>query len=132
MTPESFYHVAIKTDSIEESLAFYRDRFDATVVDRGDPEGQTGATAVTHVALEIGDKLLYLFDRAPYEAAGHVESVPTGFLHFGYVVPDADDAFESVVEGGAGAVMEPATFGDLRIAFVTDPSGVRIELLEHR
>jgi hypothetical protein len=27
--------------------------------------------------------------------------------------------------------MEPTTFGDLRIAFLTDPSGTRVELIEH-
>jgi hypothetical protein len=28
-------------------------------------------------------------------------------------------------------VMEPTVFGDLKIAFCTDPSGVRVELIEH-
>lgn len=57
---------------------------------------------MNHVALEVADKLVSLFDEAPYEAAG---------VEF---------------------VMEPTAFGDLKIAFLTDPSGVRIELIEHR
>lgn len=131
MEPESFFHVAVKTDDLDASEAFYRDHFDAEVVERGDAADGEGATAVNHVALDVADKLVYLFDEAPYEAAGLVDSVPTGFLHFGYVVPDVEAAHGQLADAGVEFVMEPTTFGDLRIAFLTDPSGVRIELIEH-
>lgn len=131
MEPESFFHVAVKSDDLDASEAFYRNYFDAEVVERGDAADGEGATAVSHVTLDVADKLVYLFDEAPYEAAGLVESVPTGFLHFGYVVPDVDAAHEQLAADGVEFVMEPTTFGDLKIAFLTDPSGVRIELLEH-
>lgn len=127
---QSFYHVAIKAADVEESLAFYREFFDAEVVDRGHGTGEE-ATAVEYVALSIADKLLYLFEEAPYEAAGLVESVPTGFLHFGYVVDDVEAAITSLVADGVDVFMEPREFGDLKIAFFTDPSGVRIELIEY-
>jgi catechol 2,3-dioxygenase-like lactoylglutathione lyase family enzyme len=130
MTPESFFHVAIKTDDLEASEAFYREQFDGEVIERGCAADGEGATAVNHVALDVADKLVYLFDEAPYEAAGLVDSVPTGFLHFGYVVPDVEAAFERQSAAGVEFVMEPTTFGDLRIAFLTDPSGVRVELIE--
>ncbi|WP_435175038.1 VOC family protein [Halorussus sp. AFM4] len=131
MEPESFFHVAVKTDDLDASEAFYRDHFDAEVVERGDAGDGQGATAVDHVALDVADKLVYLFDEAPYEAAGLVDSVPTGFLHFGYVVADVGAAHERLTAAGVGFVMEPTTFGDLKIAFLTAPSGVRIELIEH-
>lgn len=131
MDPDSFFHVALKTADVDASESFYRTHFDGEVVDRGNAEDGEGATAVTHVALEVADKLVYLFDEAPYEAAGLVESVPTGFLHFGYVVPDVDAAHGDLAAAGVEFVMEPTTFGDLKIAFFTDPSGVRIELIEH-
>ena len=131
MNPDSFFHVAVKTDDLDESLAFYREQFGAEVLERGHADGSTGATDVDYVALEIADKRLYLFDRAPYEAAGLVDSVPAGILHFGYVVDDVRAACEDLAAAGAEFVMEPTTFGDLRVAFFTDPNGVRIELLEH-
>jgi len=131
MTPESFFHVAIKTDDLDASERFYGEQFDGEVVERGSAAKGAGATAVNHVALDVADKLVYLFDEAPYEAAGLVESVPTGFLHFGYVVPDVEAAHDRLVSAGVEFVMEPTTFGDLQIAFLTDPSGVRIELIEH-
>jgi catechol 2,3-dioxygenase-like lactoylglutathione lyase family enzyme len=131
MEPESFFHVAVKIDDLAASEAFYREQFGGQVVDRGDAAGGSGATAVNHVALEVADKLVYLFDEAPYEAAGLVESVPTGFLHFGYVVPDVVAAAEELAAAGVEFLMEPTTFGDLKLTFLTDPSGVRIELIEH-
>jgi len=132
MHPESFFHVALKTPDLEASETFYRDHFGAEVVDRGDAEEGAGATAVNHVALEVADKRVYLFDAAPYEAAGLVDSVPPGFLHFGYVVPDVDDAHAGLVAAGVEFIMDPTVFGGLKIAFLTAPSGARIELIEHR
>ncbi|WP_246988853.1 VOC family protein [Halorientalis marina] len=131
MDPESFFHVAIKTDDLDASEGFYQDHFDASVVERGSADGSGSATDVNHVTLDIGDKLLYLFDEAPYEAAGLVESVPTGFLHFGYVVPDVDAAVTDLDAANVPVFMPPTTFGDLRIAFLTDPNGARVELIEH-
>ena len=46
---------------------------------------------------------------------------------------DVDEAAHAeLAAAGVDSVMEPSTFGDLRIAFFTDPSGTRIELIEHR
>lgn len=125
MQPERFFHVAIKTDDLEESVAFYRELFGGTVVDESAPDEE-----VQYVALEVADKRVYVFEQAPYEADGPVDELPTGFLHFGFVVPDVDAAVDALTEAGADLLMEPATFGDLRIAFVYDPSGTRVELLE--
>lgn len=130
--PESFFHVAVKTDDLDASETFYREHFDAEVVDRGDAADGEGATAVNHVTLDIADKLVYLFDKAPYEAAEIVDDVPTGFLHYGFVVPDVDAAHDELTAAGVTFIMEPATFGDLRIAFLSDPDDVRVELIEHR
>lgn len=92
MEPESFSHVALKTDHVDDAAAFYREHPGAELLERGHPDGKEGAEAVEHAILEVGDKRLYLFDRAPYEAAGLVDPLPTGFLHFGYVVADVERA----------------------------------------
>ncbi|PSP98000.1 lyase [Halobacteriales archaeon QS_5_70_17] len=131
MHPESFFHVAIKAEDLEAGEAFYREHFGGEVIERGDAADGERATAVNHVTLEVADKPVYLFDEAPYEAAGLVDSVPTGFLHFGYVVPDAEAAYQELSAASVEFVMEPTAFGDLRIAFLTDPAGVRVELVEH-
>ena len=133
MRTESFYHVALKVEDVDESLAFYRESLGAEVIERGDGSGGSGgAEDVEYAALSAGDKRLYLFDRAPYEAAGLVEeSLPTGVLHFGYVVDDVEAASAELRESGVEFVMEPTRFGDLAVAFFLDPNGVRVELIEH-
>ena len=130
MQPDSLFHVALKVADIDESLAFYREYFDADLIERGHAAEGEGATAVNHVALEIADKRVYLFDRAPYEATGDVDALPTGVLHFGYVVEDVEAACVDLA-GDVEFIMEPTTFGTLKIAFFRDPNGVRIELIEH-
>ena len=128
--PESFFHVAVKTAALDASETFYREHFDAEVVDRGDAADGQGATAVNHVTLDVADNLVYLFDQAPYEAAGLTDGLPPGFLHFGYVVADVDAAAADLAADGIPFVMEPTDFGPLRVAFFRSPGGVRIELIE--
>jgi predicted enzyme related to lactoylglutathione lyase len=60
-----------------------------------------------------------------------VDSVPTGVLHFDYIVLDVNAAHGNLIAAGVDFVMESTFFGDLKIAFCTDPSGVRIELIKH-
>ncbi|SEH15567.1 Catechol 2,3-dioxygenase [Natronorubrum sediminis] len=131
VTPESFYHVALKVPDVDAAVAFYRNHLAGEVIKRKRPdEDATGAENVSHAALQVGDKRLYVFDRAPYEAAGLVEELPYGFLHFGYVVPDVGAAAADL-EGDVSFVMEPTVFGDMKIAFIEGPAGERIELLEY-
>ena len=131
VTPNSFYHVALKVANVEDAVDFYREFLDGELVDRGRPDpDETGPTAVEYAALSVGDKLVYVFDRAPYEAAGLVDELPYGFLHFGYVVDDVDAA-AAELEDAVSFVMEPTVFGDLNVAFFEGPGGTRIELIEH-
>ncbi|GAB6879403.1 hypothetical protein JCM17823_16770 [Halorubrum gandharaense] len=132
MIPESFFHVAVKVPDVDDACAFYRRHFDAELLERGHASDGEGATAVEHAALSVADKRVYLFDQAPYEAAGLVDELPTGFLHYGFVVDDVDAAHAELVADDVPFVMEPTTFGDLRIAFLLDPAGTRVELIEHR
>ncbi|MFB6217648.1 MAG: VOC family protein [Halobacteriaceae archaeon] len=128
-TPESFFHVAVKTADLDASVAFYREHLGAELQSRVEGDGG-GADDVSHAVLSVGDKRVYLFAEAPYEAAGLVEDVPPGFLHFGFVVDDVAAAHESLAAAGAEFIMEPTAFGSLKIAFFTDPDGTRIELIE--
>ncbi|WP_435063803.1 VOC family protein [Halobaculum sp. EA56] len=131
MTPNSFFHVALKADDVDATAAFYEEAFDGTLIERGHADEGEGATAVEHAALEVADKRVYVFDRAPYEATGDVEPMPTGLLHFGFVVDDVDAAREAVDGPDVDWVMGPERFGDLRIAFLLDPTGTVVELIEH-
>lgn len=125
MELERFFHVAIKTDDLDASTAFYRDALGGEIIERGD-----AGDGSEYVALEVADKRIYCFERPPYESNGLEADVSTGLLHFGFVVADVDAAVESAEASGAEVLMEPETFGDLAIAFVYGPDGERIEYLE--
>jgi catechol 2,3-dioxygenase-like lactoylglutathione lyase family enzyme len=130
MQLESFFHVALKVEDVDEAAAFFGDVLGGEVIDRGDAEGQTGAEAVEYAALEVADKRVYVFDRAPYEAAGLVDPLPTGLLNYGYVVADVERAVADL-PADADIVMEPTVFGDLKVAFFRGPADVRIEFIEY-
>ncbi len=131
MKPQSFFHVAFKVDDPDRAAEFYRTHLDANVLERRHAEESTSEMAVDAVVLEVADKLVYLFERAPYEAAGLVDELPTGFLHFGCVVDDISEAFAHVAAAGVEIVMEPTQFGDKTIGFFVAPGGVRLELIEY-
>jgi catechol 2,3-dioxygenase-like lactoylglutathione lyase family enzyme len=125
MDLERFFHVAIKTDDLDASTAFYRDALGGELLESGD-----AGDGSEYVALSVADKRIYCFERPPYEINGLAEDVPVGILHFGFVVPDVDAAVETLEAAGAELFMEPETFGDLRVAFVYGPTGERIEFIE--
>ena len=125
MALERFFHVAIKTDDIEASTAFYRDVLGGDVLESGDAGGGS-----EYVALSVADKRIYCFERPPYEINGLVEDLPTGVLHFGFVVPDVESAVADLESAGTEIFMPPETFGDLEIAFVYGPDGELIEFIE--
>ncbi len=127
---QSFFHVAIKTPDLDRAVEFYRSALDAELIDRVSGGG-TGADDVSHAVLAVGDKRVYCFEEAPYEAAGLVGDVDPGFLHFGFVVDDVEAIAAGLAADGVDVFMEPTAFGDLKISFFTDPVGTRIELLEH-
>lgn len=55
---------------------------------------------------------------------------PAGFNHLAIAAADVDAVVEQAVEEwGSTVEMEPQTFNDARLAFITDPEGYSIELI---
>jgi lactoylglutathione lyase len=112
-------HAAIRVSNLEDSLAFYRDVFGYEPVERFER-----SDAVSDTFVGIGDDAAIQL----VEADGPVE--PTDGGHLGLSVADVDAAVagldDEIVHRG------PETLEDLgvRIAFVEDPDGYVIELLE--
>ena len=131
MLPQTFFHVALKVDDPDSAAAFYQAHLDADILERRRAEESNSELAVDAVVLDVADKLVYLFDQAPYEAAGLVDDLPVGFLHFGYVVDDIADAFAHLTAADVEILMEPTQSGDKRIGFFLAPGGVRIEFIEY-
>ena len=98
-------HVALQVDDLEEAVSFYTALFEATSVDRSEPDA---------AFLEIGDQFIALFER------GSREEEP----HFGLVVDDKPAARQALE--AAGVEILPGRRLDFR-----DPSGNRVQVVQY-
>jgi lactoylglutathione lyase len=123
-------HTMIRVGDLERSLAFYTQvlgmrllrrkeypdgRFTLAFVGYG-PESETAAIELTHN-----------WDTKAYDLG-------TGFGHVALEVPDAAKACADIKARGGKVVREagPMKHGTTVIAFVEDPDGYRIELIERK
>ncbi len=122
-------HTMLRVGDLEKSLAFYQDvlgmqllrrhdypegRFTLAFVGYG-PESQTAVLELTHN-----------WDTAKYELG-------TAYGHIALAVDDAAAACDQIRQRGGKVVREagPMKGGTTVIAFVEDPDGYKIELIEH-
>lgn len=121
-------HTMIRVNDLEESLAFYTGPLGMRLLRRKDyPEGR-----FTLAFVGYGDEseqavieLTHNWDTRSYELGN-------GFGHLALGVEDVAAACEALRARGVRIAREPGPMkhGHTRIAFVEDPSGYRIELVE--
>jgi lactoylglutathione lyase len=130
MTTGKFLHTMLRVGNLERSVAFYTNLLGMKELRRRDvPDGK-----YTLVFLGYGEgnkegqgeiELTYNYGVERYELG-------TGFGHLAVGVPDVKAACEAVRAGGGKVTREagPVKFGATIIAFVEDPDGYKIELIE--
>lgn len=125
-----YFHVAIAVNSIEESVRFYHEVFGYEVTVKGE-------------RLDIGVQFVMLKNKEGniVEFFEHLKPQPltanlmdfsaVGIKHLAFSVDDIEAAVEKAVKNGA-KVIWPIQKGVSvsRIAFVSDPNGIPIELVE--
>ncbi|MGM0591593.1 MAG: VOC family protein [Halobacteriota archaeon] len=118
-------HTALWVADIEQSLAFY---VDALGLERSREHGGSSPGEVRNVFVAGPDGTEIQFK---YTSDGDPET-PAGVDHVAVSVADVDAEFERIVEEtGCPVVAEPKTTGSgARIAFVEDPDGYAVELVE--
>jgi catechol 2,3-dioxygenase-like lactoylglutathione lyase family enzyme len=120
--PTTLHHANIQVSDAAASIAFYG-RLGL------DPVGRMGVDAVTlyYLGGPGGDFVLELADNP-----GLPERIP-GSGHLALVVDDLDEVLERLAEGGIlpeGPPYHPGGRDSLRICFVRDPDGIRVELID--
>ena len=130
MTTGKFLHTMLRVGNLERSVAFYTNLLGMKELRRRDvPDGK-----YTLVFLGYGEgnkegqgeiELTYNYGVETYE-------IGTAFGHLAVGVPDVKAACEAVRAGGGKVTREagPVKFGTTIIAFVEDPDGYKIELIE--
>lgn len=126
----TYLHTMIRVYDLEKSIAFYKLLGMREIRRKEVPEGQYTLVYVgfnDNAAGEAEIELTYNWDcEAPY-------NIGTGFGHIALGVPDVVALVEKVRQAGGKVTREPGPvkFGTTFIAFLEDPDGYKIELIQH-
>ena len=124
-------HTMIRVFDLEKSLAFYTNAMGMKVLRKREvPDGKYTLAFVGYddEASQAVVELTYNWDQAkPYE-------IGSGFGHLAVGVPDVKGVCEHVTRNGGKVTRPPGPvkFGTTVIAFVEDPDGYKIELIERK
>ena len=132
MTTGRFLHTMIRVGNLERSIEFYTKLLGMKELRRRDvPDGKY---TLAFLGYGEGNKegqgeieLTYNYGVEKYELG-------TAFGHLAIGVPDIKAAVEKVRASGGKVTREPGPvkFGTTVIAFVEDPDGYKIELIERK
>lgn len=121
-------HTMLRVGNLERSLQFYTEVLGMKLLRQEEyPEGKFSLAFVgygdedNHTVLE----LTYNWDTDSYDLGN-------GFGHIAIAVPDAVAACEEIKKRGGKVIREagPMMHGTIVLAFVEDPDGYKIELIE--
>ncbi len=124
-----FLHTMIRVGDLDRSVAFYRDMFGMRELRRRDvPAGKYTLAFMGYAGNEAGEaeiELTYNYGTTSYDLGG-------GFGHLAVGVPDVAGACARIKAAGGKVTREagPVQHGTTIIAFVEDPDGYKIELVQ--
>ena len=124
-------HTMIRVYDLDKSIAFYTNAMGMKVLRKREvPDGKYTLAFVGYddEASQAVVELTYNWDQAkPYEMG-------SGFGHLAVGVPDVKSVCEHVTKAGGKVTRAPGPvkFGTTVIAFVEDPDGYKIELIERK
>ncbi|MGK7861372.1 lactoylglutathione lyase [Falsiroseomonas sp. E2-1-a4] len=131
MSQGSLLHTMIRVGNLDRSVDFYTRLLGMKELRRNDvPDGKYTLVFVGYAAEATGAaviELTYNYGTESYEMG-------TAFGHLAVGVPDIYAACDRLRAGGAKITREPGPvkFGTTVIAFVEDPDGYKIELIERK
>ena len=121
-------HTMIRVGDLDKSIAFYTEILGMQLLRRSDyPEGRFTLAFVGYAdeSEQAAIELTHNWDTAAYELGN-------GYGHIALAVPDAAAACAAIRQRGGKVVREagPMKHGTTIIAFVEDPDGYKIELIQ--
>ena len=124
-------HTMIRVRDLEKSIDFYTRLLGMTLLRKIDNEGGRYSLAFVGYGAESEAaviELTYNWDQTEPYAKG------TGFGHLAIGLPDIYGACEKLAAAGVAIPRPPGPlkFGTTVIAFIEDPDGYRIELIDRR
>jgi lactoylglutathione lyase len=129
-TEFSYLHTMIRVKNLEESVKFYTTLLGMKELRRNDvPDGK-----YTLVFVGYGDEKSNTVLELTYNYGVEDYDQGTAFGHLALGVPDIHATCEALRKAGAKISREPGPvkFGTTIIAFIEDPNGYKIELIERK
>jgi lactoylglutathione lyase len=130
MSDFSYLHTMIRVKNLEESINFYTGLLGMKELRRADvPDGK-----YTLVFVGYGDEKSSTVLELTYNYGVEEYEQGTAFGHLALGVPDIYATCENLRKAGAKIAREPGPvkFGTTVIAFIEDPNGYKIELIERK
>ena len=121
-------HVMLRVSNLEQTITFYRDIFKMRVLRKTEyPAGR-----FTLVFMGYGDEKDHTVLEFTYNWDTSEYNLGTGYGHIAIGVPDVYEACENIRKRGGVITREPGPMkhGQSILAFVEDPDGYKIELLQ--
>lgn len=127
-----FGHVSVRTSDMGKSIRFYESFFGMKLVSRKEiPANNAEIAFLESEGTNFRLELTWYKSQQKFEQAEYENRV---FDHLAFTVKDMDSLIERMRAEGVTITDEPFVLGATgsKIAFVEDPDGVLIELIESR
>ena len=122
-------HTMLRVKNLEASIEFYTENLGMKLLRRQDFETGRFTLAFVGYGLEESDAVIELTFNWDQEIA---YDIGTGYGHIAVGVPDIYSTCRQLRESGAKIIREPGPMkhGTTVIAFIEDPDGYQLELIE--
>ena len=122
-------HTMLRVKNLETSIEFYTNNLGMNLLRRQDFETGRFTLAFVGYGLEESDAVIELTFNWDQEVA---YDIGTGYGHIALGVPDIYSTCHQLRESGAKIIREPGPMkhGTTVIAFIEDPDGYQLELIE--
>ncbi|MGA2198792.1 MAG: VOC family protein [Nitrososphaerales archaeon] len=119
-------HTSITIKDMDESISFYTERLGMTLAGRREIKQNNAEIAF----LELGGtnhriELTWWKDKRDYVEGDQLD-------HIAFSVEDLQETVDSMRREGVDIAKEPYWLGSSRIAFIKDPNGIWLELIEQK
>ncbi len=125
MTKYTWEHIHLRSPDPAATAQWYEDKLGAEVIRTPQPDGST------RIDLDLTGQKIFIARADPASTGTSPQTPYMGLDHFGLTVENLDAAVAELKAKGVTFTMEPRTIRPgTRIAFLTAPQNVSIELLQ--
>jgi len=125
MTKFTWEHIHLRSPDPAATAQWYADKLGAEVVRTPQPDGST------RIDVNLSGQKVFIAKADPAHTGAPPATPYMGLEHFGMTVEDIESAVAELKGKGVTFTMEPKTIRPgVRIAFLTAPQNVSIELIQ--